>query len=168
MPPGTIAAQSICGVSQSNSGPFALEKTCLDEGEKATVLRHPNGEYIMPHVGDGVEGVLSLLKSMESHGDCQISLDFPWLITTKPPPGPFWQRPATMVEIVLSAHRPGIADIKSLDEPNHSPDWEDLARHVHARNPTKKLPWAKRAVTQYRHFLDLLMNKRGWTVTYAP
>ena len=60
---------------------------------------------------------------------------------------------------VLSAHRPNEEE-GSL--PKYSsgqcPNWDALVRVAAARNPDKSVSWARRAVRQYRYFMDLKVD----------
>lgn len=73
---------------------------------------------------------------------------------------------------VLSAHKPNEAE-NALPKykPGDLPDWAALVCIVAARHPEKGSeaePWAKRAVEQYKHWLDLKLDKDLAKSKFSP
>mmetsp|Transcript_19528 Transcript_19528/g.42492 ORF Transcript_19528/g.42492 Transcript_19528/m.42492 type:complete len:585 (+) Transcript_19528:271-2025(+) len=61
---------------------------------------------------------------------------------------------------VLSVHRPN--QVPSKPEKGYRPDWTILEEVVFARFPLKGVQWSRRAVLQYRLFLDLKIANEDW------
>jgi hypothetical protein len=58
---------------------------------------------------------------------------------------------------VLSAHKPN-----EIAQPKQEPDWGALQQLVMVRFPDKDDSWAKRAVQQYIHFLEIKKQGKDW------
>jgi hypothetical protein len=70
---------------------------------------------------------------------------------------------------VLSAHRPNEKPEQLPKYTNgHCPDWDALIRTVAARNPDKNKSWAKKAVRQYRYYIELRVDPKLAKHKLAP